>query len=161
MSVEQPNFTEGILSQIPVTRVISSRYAARNSNPSSSKLEIEAALSEYSRNIPPILQYESVEPHSRQGFWAANLSLAYECVPLLVLFAKLFSLCAAEVPHVLTPHRSYTTVLLCRPPRSILGEEGTKTWGNGARAVKSANKISRVMEDLLLASMDRYCQIYA
>ena len=55
---------------------------------------------------------------------------------------------------------SFGQILLCRPPRSITGQEETHEWGSSAKASASANEVTRVMEDILSASVARLCQVH-
>lgn len=55
---------------------------------------------------------------------------------------------------------SFGQILLCRPPRSITGQEETHEWGSSAKAFASANEVTRVMEDIVSASLARLCQVH-
>jgi hypothetical protein len=52
-------------------------------------------------------------------------------------------------------------ILLCRPARTLSGEEQLQEWGNTPKAIAAANAITRATEDLLSASLVRHCQVQA
>lgn len=56
---------------------------------------------------------------------------------------------------------SYTTILLCRPSRSIGNVHRTEAWGDSIQAQSAANETTRIVEDLLMSGMCRLCQIHA
>lgn len=51
-------------------------------------------------------------------------------------------------------------ILLCRPTRTLSGEEQLQTWGNPRKAIAAANSITRTTEDLLSTSMIELCQVH-
>jgi hypothetical protein len=115
------------------SQVITSRYASPASSAQSPRRqELEESLEKFHRNIPESLRYRGVDTEGK-GLWSAMLLNA----------------------------TGYATILLCRPLRSISGEEETDNWGNTAKAFVAANEITRTMEDILLASLGRSCQIHS
>jgi hypothetical protein len=56
--------------------------------------------------------------------------------------------------------QSYATILLCRPARSISGQEQTQNWGNTTKAFTAANEVTRLIEDILTVSIGTQCQIH-
>lgn len=113
------------------SKIINSRYSPSAVVSRNDQLELEQSLADFRRNIPPVLEYTGVTPEAR-GLWSAMLLMAY----------------------------NYATILLCRPPRSMSGQEHTEIWGNSSKAFFAANEVTRVMEDILSASIGRLCQIH-
>jgi hypothetical protein len=114
------------------SKIITRRYGSTTNAPMArDRVDLEQRLTQFRTTLPASLQYNGVQSDIN-GLWAAMLSMAY----------------------------NYAMILLCRPPRSISGQEVTNVWGNSSKAFAAANEVTRVMEDILTSSVGRCCQIH-
>ncbi|PYI01552.1 hypothetical protein BO78DRAFT_378858 [Aspergillus sclerotiicarbonarius CBS 121057] len=113
------------------SRIVASRYAARHPGDASEKLKLESELDRFRAQIPLELQYQGIDGVTGKGLWPVMLLMAYD----------------------------FGIILLCRQPRSIRDEK-EKLWGNHQKAMAAANEATRLMEDILAASMGNVCQIH-
>lgn len=116
-----------------MSRVINARYSATSiSAISESQVMLEEAMTTFQEQIPPVLRYNGLECQTLRGLWSSMLVMAY----------------------------GYATLLLCRPSRTPENSSATVVWGNSERANRAAIEITRVIEDILSASMARFSQIH-
>ncbi|OOF94208.1 hypothetical protein ASPCADRAFT_131769 [Aspergillus carbonarius ITEM 5010] len=113
------------------SRIVASRYAAQHPNDVREKLKLENELDYFRAQIPRELQYQGIDGVSGKGLWPVMLLMAYD----------------------------FGIILLCRQPRSTRDEK-ERLWGNHQKAMAAANEATRLMEDILAASMGNVCQIH-